>query len=222
MTDWLESAFPSDAELRPENILVRLLAALVAGGVVAAIYRATRRRRIPAGDLTQTLLLLAVVIAMITLAIGNNAARAFSLVGALAIVRFRSVVEDPRDTAFVILAVAVGLAVGAGFLWVPLSGLPIAGLVAWAFSRVEARGGVPRACRVSLRTDPDCAPDAVRRILGTHLDECRPRRIETAKKGTVLEQSWSGRLAPAGEPHALVRSLREIPGMIDVEVVFPE
>ena len=93
------------------------------------------------------IIVLAVVIAMITLAIGDNAARAFSLVGALAIVRFRSVVEDPRDTAFVILAVAVGLAVGAGFIWVPVMGLPIAGAVAWAFAGAESR----RAARTKSR-----------------------------------------------------------------------
>jgi hypothetical protein len=45
--------------------------------------------------------------------IGDNVARAFSLVGALSIVRFRTVVRDTQDTAYVIFAVAVGMAVGA-------------------------------------------------------------------------------------------------------------
>ncbi|MFM7249116.1 MAG: DUF4956 domain-containing protein [Planctomycetaceae bacterium] len=223
MPDWLAGAFPSDAELRWPIILVRLLAALAVGAVVAAIYRATRRRPAAVGDLSQTLLLLAVVIAMITLAIGDNAARAFSLVGALAIVRFRSVVEDPRDTAFVILAVAVGLAVGAGFIWVPVMGLPIAGAVAWAFAGAESRRAAgPSRCRIVVRTDGSTPPGAVRASLERHLDGCRQRRIETVKKGTLVEQVWSGRLRVADGGEGLVAALRDTPGVTAVDVVFPD
>jgi hypothetical protein len=52
-----------------------------------------------------TLALLSVLIAMSTQVIGDNVARAFSLVGALSIVRFRTVVRDTKDTAYVIFAV---------------------------------------------------------------------------------------------------------------------
>ena len=57
--------------------------------------------------------MLAIMIALVTQVVGNNAARAFSLVGALSIVRFRTVVRDIEDTAFVIFAVAIGMAAGA-------------------------------------------------------------------------------------------------------------
>ena len=220
--DWFSAAFPSDEELHWENILIRLLAAFVVGSLVTAIYRATRTRQSRAGDLSQTLLLLAVVIAMITLAIGNNAARAFSLVGALAIVRFRSVVEDPRDTAFVILAVAVGLAVGAGFIWVPLMGLPIAGLVAWGFSSADARANHSTPCRVTLRAEPSLPCGAAGDILARYLVDIRPRRIETVKKGTLVEQVWTGRLKADGDTQGLVDALRLTPGVVAAEVVFPE
>lgn len=46
--------------------------------------------------------------------IGDSIARAFSLVGALSIIRFRAAIQDPRDIAFVFYALAVGMAVGAG------------------------------------------------------------------------------------------------------------
>ncbi len=224
MPDWFTDAFPSDAELRWVNILVRLFAALVLGSLVATIYVSTRKRHASsATDLSQTLLLLAIVIAMITLAIGNNTARAFSLVGALAIVRFRSVVEDPRDTAFVILAVAVGLAVGAGFILVPLLGLPIAGFVAWWFSnRVVAPFRAMPSCRVSLRTEPGCSPARVQQTLASHLDGCREKRIETVKKGTLVELVYTGRMKQDSDGHALVQALQSCPGVVGVEVLFPE
>ena len=56
-----------------------------------------------AESFTVTLVLLTILIAMVTQVIGDNVARAFSLVGALSIVRFRTVVRDTQDTAYVFL-----------------------------------------------------------------------------------------------------------------------
>ena len=87
--DFLRAAFPS-ADVSPAGVLVRLVAAMLLGAVVAFIYRRTR----PASDVAQsfqvTLVLLSILIAMVTQVIGDNVARAFSLVGALSIVRFRT------------------------------------------------------------------------------------------------------------------------------------
>jgi hypothetical protein len=88
----------------PVAVLGRLIAAMVLGGIVAQIYRHSRAE--PASSFTVTLVLLAILIAMVTQVIGDNVARAFSLVGALSIVRFRTVVRDTQDTAYVIPASA--------------------------------------------------------------------------------------------------------------------
>ena len=88
-------------------IAIRLVSSLVLGAIVAWIYRKARKE--PASSFTATLVLLSVLIAMVTQVIGDNVARAFSLVGALSIVRFRTVVRDTQDTAYVIFAVAVGM-----------------------------------------------------------------------------------------------------------------
>src|SRR5262245_42272347 len=90
------------------EVVERLGIALVLGLVVAAIFRLTfGRRKTDAASMATTLILLSVLVAMMMMTIADNAARAFTLAGTLAIVRFRTVVEDSRDTAFVICSVAV-------------------------------------------------------------------------------------------------------------------
>ena len=111
-------------------VVIRLLAAMVFGAAIAFVYR--RTRRVPASSFTITLVLLGILIAMVTQVIGNNVARAFSLVGALSIVRFRTVVRDTQDTAYVIAAVALGMAVGAGHFGVAITGLGILAVAAFA------------------------------------------------------------------------------------------
>ena len=142
MFDWLlSSETPAEssgsaASLGPAELTVRLLAALLLGLAVACIYRGSHgRRKEDARVLFATLVLLSLLIAMVALVIGNSVARAFSLVGALSIVRFRTVVDDTRDTAFVIFSVVVGMAAGAGLLFVPLLGLPLVAMTAIALDR---------------------------------------------------------------------------------------
>jgi hypothetical protein len=106
----------------------RLVVAGLLGAVVAGSYLFSTRRRSRTPGLAGTLVLLAMLIAFVSLAIGNNAAKAFTLVGTLAIVRFRTPVRDIRDTAFVIFAVAVGIAVGALHPTAALAGTVVVGL----------------------------------------------------------------------------------------------
>src|SRR5262245_57997963 len=120
-------------------IVFRLGVAMLFGGVVAFVYR--RTRRVAAGSFTTTLLLLSILIAMVTQVIGDNVARAFSLVGALSIVRFRTVVRDTQDTAYVIAAVAVGMAVGAGHFGVAIAGLGMLAVAAFAMMSPVAGNG---------------------------------------------------------------------------------
>src|SRR5688500_19400999 len=115
----------------PLVVVVRLLAALLLGGVDALVYRFTRSKAEVAPSFTATLVLLSILIAMVTQVIGDNVARAFSLVGALSIVRFRTVVRDTQDTAYVIFSVAVGMATGADNVTVGLSGVVIVGAAAF-------------------------------------------------------------------------------------------
>ncbi|MBM4015195.1 MAG: DUF4956 domain-containing protein, partial [Planctomycetes bacterium] len=118
-------------------VLVRLAAATLAGIAIAGVHRAARGGNGRAtAPFATTLVLLTVLVALTTLVIGSNLARAFGLVGALSIVRFRTIVEDTRDTAFVIFAVVAGMALGAGEWFAAAVGVPLIGVVALLLARV--------------------------------------------------------------------------------------
>jgi hypothetical protein len=100
VVDWSAVGF-ADAPTSA-TVVIRLVGALLLGGVVALIHRRTRGKADGIESFGVTLVLLSILIAMVTQVIGDNVARAFSLVGALSIVRFRTVVRDTQDTAYVI------------------------------------------------------------------------------------------------------------------------
>src|SRR5512139_2571577 len=118
MFEAFKAPFVNGSQISATEILIRLCVAAVFGGLVALVYRRSRNEIDITPTFPPTLVLLSILIAMVTEVIGDNVARAFSLVGALAIVRFRTVVRDTEDTAYVIFAVVIGMAVGANNLWV--------------------------------------------------------------------------------------------------------
>lgn len=202
------------------HVLVRLAVALVLGALVAWIYRRTRQKSEVAPSFLVTLVLLAVLIAMVTQVVGDNVARAFSLVGALSIVRFRTVVRDTQDTAYVIFAVVVGMAAGANDLWVGLLGIGVVGCAAYLMRwRARGLGAVRPAFVLSLRValGHDLEP-WLGDTLNAHLQERELVSVATAKQGVALDVTYEARLRPTGLPDELVRALNRLEGVLNVQL----
>jgi uncharacterized membrane protein YhiD involved in acid resistance len=97
------------------HVLVAILLSFILSLVIANIYNQTYRGTNYSQSYIQTLVIMSVVTAVIMIIIGSNIARAFSLVGALSIIRFRSPIKDTRDLAFIFLTMAIGMACGTKF-----------------------------------------------------------------------------------------------------------
>ena len=92
---------------------IRLPLAAILGTVLALRPRRNGTpERQPA--VVQTQIILAVVGALIMLVVGASLARAFGIVGAANLIRYRSKIEDPKDAVVMLCALAVGLACGVG------------------------------------------------------------------------------------------------------------
>ncbi|MFH1467526.1 MAG: hypothetical protein ABIO70_24285, partial [Pseudomonadota bacterium] len=83
-------AFGQPLNLGVTDILGGLFLALILGTAIAFVYRASVPRAALNPSLQASLVLLSIIGAMVMMVIGNNLARAFTLVGALAIIRFRT------------------------------------------------------------------------------------------------------------------------------------
>ena len=192
--------------------VVRLVAALAMGALVAVIYKWARSSE--ASSFTATLVLLAILIAMVTQVIGDNVARAFSLVGALSIVRFRTVVRDTQDTAYVIFAVAVGMAVGAGHMVLALAGTVIVALAAAAMKRQATSEVEPLPFRLLVRLGLGHDMDrTVAPTLDTYLSARRLVGVSTVRQGAAIEYSYFVAQLSDAQAQGLVSSLNRLDGV---------
>jgi len=108
----MEDTPASGGAFSSQTIILSLLLAFVLGQVLAWVYYLTHSGLSYSRSYVQSLILITVVISMVMTVIGNNIITAFGLMGALAIVRFRNVVKDTRDIAFIFCALVVGMACG--------------------------------------------------------------------------------------------------------------
>lgn len=121
----------------PDEVLINLAIAFVLTMCIAFTYRATHRGLSYSQSFVLTLVLVGVITAMVIMVIGNNLARAFALVGALSIIRFRTVVKDTKDTAYVFFSLAVGLASGTSSYFIAFAGTVFLCAIAYVLDRVN-------------------------------------------------------------------------------------
>jgi uncharacterized membrane protein YhiD involved in acid resistance len=124
-------------ELSPIDALINLSFALLCGVIVAIAYRATYRGVNFSANNVLAMIMLAMITALVIVVIGSNLARAFGLVGAMSIVRFRTAVKDTQDIMFIFFALAAGLACGSGLYLVALTGTIFIAIVTWISVQIQ-------------------------------------------------------------------------------------
>jgi uncharacterized membrane protein YhiD involved in acid resistance len=113
--DFLEQLFSTGSAVDTVPVIEMVGAALASfflALIIGYTYRVTHQGPSYSQTTVHTMVIMSVVVSLIMLIIGTNIARAFTLVGALSIIRFRNAVKDSRDLAFYFLAMAVGMAAG--------------------------------------------------------------------------------------------------------------
>ncbi|MCK4294394.1 MAG: DUF4956 domain-containing protein [Planctomycetes bacterium] len=125
----LEDA-PSAALFGPYDIILSLLLAFLLGQVIAWVYYATHSGLSYSRSFVQSLIMITVVVAMVMTVIGNSIITAVGLMGALAIIRFRNIIKDTRDIAFIFCSLVVGMAAGSQRYMTAIVGTVILCLIA--------------------------------------------------------------------------------------------
>jgi uncharacterized membrane protein YhiD involved in acid resistance len=205
------------------QMTARLCIAFVAGLIIGLVYRTTRPKSHVNPSFPPTLVLLAILIAMVTQVIGSNIARAFSLVGALSIVRFRTVVRDTQDTAFVIFSVVVGMAIGAGSYPIALIGIVVGGIAAALVrTRLNVGWGETESTltvRLGLGVDPNVL---LAKTFDKNVETQEIVSVITAKQGSAIDYVYRVRMKPGFHPAAFVKELNQLEGVQSVELLRGE
>ncbi len=153
-SDWWAEQF---INFTPLNIATVLAFSLAASVIIAMVYKKTYRGVLYNPSFATTLILLTLVTAPVVMAIGSNVALSMGMVGALSIVRFRTAVKDPIDTAYMFWAITMGILIGSGsYVAAIVVALGISAIMI-VLSYVKVRSG--DSYLLVLHYDPSAEPE---------------------------------------------------------------
>lgn len=113
-----------------EVAIYSFLLAFVLSTIIGITYKATFQGENFSTNFFQAIVLSSMVSAMVVMAVGNNLAVGFGIIGAVAIIRFRTLIRNPRNIIFIFASLSVGIACGAYGYAIAVAGTFIFSLVA--------------------------------------------------------------------------------------------
>ena len=205
-------------------VLANLGTALTCGLALALLYRRTYRGSSYLVTFDRSLVTLTLITAVVIMVVGDNLARAFGLVGAMSIVRFRTALKDPQDLVFIFFSLAVGLASGVGLHALALSGTLVVGLVILILVRTGFGVLERREFVLQLSMVGDEPRDPVT-AYGALLDGyTRTHRLLGARATTAdtLDLTFYITLADHARAAELTRALAALPSVGSVNLFYDE
>ncbi|MDR4988339.1 MAG: DUF4956 domain-containing protein [Bacteroidales bacterium] len=119
------------------DVIYNLLVALFCGIIISLLYRHTYKGLNYSASFAISMIMLTMITSIVIMVIGNNLARAFGMVGAMSIIRFRTAVKDATDIMFIFFALSIGLAAGVKMYAVAVFGTLFISLIFLIISNIN-------------------------------------------------------------------------------------
>lgn len=203
------------------SLITILILSTILCMIIGFIYRRCVRGTSYSSSFQQTIILIGVIVSVIMLIIGSNIARAFSLVGALSIIRFRTAIKDPMDVGYLFFSIAVGMACGTQFYGIAIITTIFISVLILFLTAINFGGRQVPEYFLEIQFFSGSDPGAL-------MSECFNKftvhsvcnRVETIMGGALLEASYTLQLKSAVSEKEFLNALREANGNNKVRLIF--
>lgn len=216
----LDSLGPARS-LNALQILLSLCVSFLISSFLAAIYRRTHTGFSYSRGFLQTIILAAIVSCIMIIAIGNNLARGLGILGALALIRFRTPIRDPRDIIFLFASLAIGIAAGAQVFMVAIIGGLFFGLTSLflALSPVTSRREFEGLLRFITPAERN-VESALKDVFARFTSSVELVSLREGSQGGIMEYAYQVRLVDPTCKADLLNALKAVPGIDEVNMIM--
>lgn len=208
------------SQLNLALILANLVLAFVLSLIVAMVYRNTHKGLSYSQSFTFSLVMIGLLITVIITAIGTSVAAALGVFGAFSIIRFRTAIKDPKDVSFILLVMAIGLAVGTGNYILAVIATIFLIAVIYYLSRINF-GSIRKydyVLNCSARADV-FSNEKMREIFKEFLRHDNLLNVVSRDNGQLLEYSFNIKFIRSEDMEKFASRLNALEGMNDVDIV---
>lgn len=212
-----------DVPMDLSKTLLCILVALLSGLVISIVYLLITAKDSQSPNLALSLVILPVIIAVVILLIGSNIARAFSMAGVFALVRFRSVPGDSKDISFVFMTVAAGLSSGTGFI--AFGGAVTLLLCLTLFILSKLGFGIAKSNEKRLKiTIPEDMnyQGAFDDVFEKYTSKCKLQKVRTSNLGTLFELTYHMTMKDDKAEKEFMDELRSRNGNLNIMIYTKE
>ena len=212
-----------DVPMDLSKTLLCILVALLSGLVISIVYLLITDKENHSPNLALSLVILPVIISVVILLIGSNIARAFSMAGVFALVRFRSVPGDSKDISFIFMTVAAGLSSGTGFIAFGgavtlLLCLTLILLSKLGFGAVKS---TEKRLRVTIPEDMNFQ-GAFDDVFEKYTSKCKLQKVRTSNLGTLFELTYHFTMKDEKAEKEFMDELRSRNGNLNIMIYTKE
>jgi uncharacterized membrane protein YhiD involved in acid resistance len=201
-----------------EVALFSLLLAFILSTVVAFTYKWTYRGISYSGNFFQAMVLSSIATSTVIMAVGNNIAVGFGIIGAIAIIRFRTRINEPRNIIFIFASIGIGIATGVYGYSIAIAGTLIFCSVALIlyYSSVDKSNLFLYSLTFNLLEKE--AIEAVMQFLDDHCDEYHLMSVGDGKTESERYE-YQITLKKGVDHRELYRNFNQITGIINVRLI---
>ena len=192
------------------TVVVTMALALVLGCAIAWVYRRNYRGVMFSGNFALTLIMMTLITAPVVLCIRNSIALSMGMVGALSIVRFRTAVKDPLDTAYMFWALTTGILLGAGQFLLTVVAMVLIAIMMTVLVNIQSRG--VSSYLLVIRAGAEAERPVAQLVSGIRVQKLKSKTVN----GSSVEMTYEVRV---DKPDALLNRLNNSPGVIDATLV---
>ncbi len=207
------------------DVIGNVLVAMICGIFIALLYKYTYKGLNYSASFTISLIMLTMITAIVIMVIGNNLARAFGMVGAMSIIRFRTAVKDAADIMFIFFSLSIGLAAGVKLYSVAFLGTLLVGLVYLVVTKFSFTLPQNREFLMQITTRGDQISD---NPFGDVMKRyCRRQKLVNVKTmgqepDEMMEFSYYIKMKDEQKGNLLVSDIRRLAGVERVNLFFDE
>ena len=195
----------------PSDLFISLGLGFVVGAIIAFVYKRTYRGVLYSPSFAITLIMLTLITTPVVMCIKSDIALSMGMVGALSIVRFRTAVKDPMDTAYMFWALTMGILLGAGLHLIAL--IVVLCIAVLMFVLTFAKFSNPNSYLLVVHYDEFCE-QSITAELRRSVKNYKLRSKSLTRAGA--EMTYEVRL---NERHEIVTRMLDIEGVHDATLV---
>jgi len=205
----------------PGEIIVNLVISFILGIIISLVYKKTHKGLSYSQSFLITNIFVCVIVCMVIMIIGNSLARAFALVGALSIIRFRTVVKDTKDTAYIFWSLAAGMACGTGSYFLALAGTIIISGIAFILFFTNFGSIIKSEFILQFRTvaGDNKITSEYNKIISNYAKSSTLLHSEASGDGTTIKISLDIVMKEDMQQDELISKISNISGLSEVVLV---